>query len=81
MHARWIEKKEVPEQPLLDAPELGPVADIVAPYELISAMRPLPLTLPSLLPLLAAALVPMIVLASIQMPIQAVLKGLLKMLV
>ena len=81
VHARWIEKKEVPEQPLLDAPELGPVADIVAPYELISAMRPLPLALPSLLPLLAAALVPMIVLASIQMPIQAVLKGLLKMLV
>ena len=81
VHERWIAGKDVPDDPLLDAPELGPVADITAPYELISAMRPVPLTLDSLLPLVIAAIAPMLVLASLRMPIQEVLKGLFKVLI
>ncbi len=31
---RWIDGKPVADDPVLDAPELGPVADMAAPYEL-----------------------------------------------
>lgn len=78
---RWIEGKPVADEPILDAPELGPIADTAAPYELISKMRPLPLTMGSLAPLIGAAVLPMIVLAAMEFPIKTVLKTVLKALV
>jgi len=78
---RWIDGKQVGDEPILDAPELGPVADMVAPYELISKMRPLPLNMGSLAPLLGAAALPMIVLAAVDLPLKTVLKTVMKILV
>lgn len=78
---RWIEGKTVADEPILDAPELGPIADTAAPYELIAKMRPLPLTMGSLAPLIGAAVLPMIVLAAMEFPIKTVLKTVLKALV
>lgn len=78
---RWIDGKPVTNDPILDAPELGPVADMAAPYELIKKIRPLPLSMGSVVPLAGAALLPMIVLATLDFPLKTVLKTVLKLLV
>jgi len=77
---RWIDGKPVGDEPILDAPELGPIADMAAPYELIAKMRPLPLNIGSLAPLLGAAALPMIVLAAVDLPLKTVLKTVMKIL-
>ena len=78
---RWIDGQQVADDPILDAPELGPIADTAAPYELISKIRPLPLTLGSVTPLVGAAILPMVILAALDLPLKAVLKAVLKILV
>jgi len=78
---RWIDGKPVVDDPILDAPELGPIADTAAPYELISKIRPLPLTMGSLMPLVGAAVLPMVVLAALDLPLKTVLKSALKILI
>lgn len=78
---RWIDGKQVTDAPILDAPELGPIADTAAPYELITKIRPLPLTMGSLFPLAGAAVLPMIVLAALDLPLKTVLTTVLKILV
>ena len=78
---RWIDGKQVANDPILDAPELGPIADTAAPYELIGKIRPLPLTMGSLFPLVGAAVLPMIVLAALDLPLKTVLTTVLKILV
>ncbi len=78
---RWIDGKQVANDPILDAPELGPIADTAAPYELIGKIRPLPLTMGSLVPLLGAAVLPMVILAALDLPLKTVLKSVLKILV
>jgi hypothetical protein len=77
---KWIDGKPAVDDPILDAPELGPIADTAAPYELIAKIRPLPLTMGSLIPLVGAALLPMIVLAALDLPLKTVLKSILKIL-
>lgn len=78
---RWIDGKPVPDTPLLDAPELGPVVDIAAPYELISRMRPLPLNKGSVFQLVGAAVLPMIIPLALELPLTNILKLLLKIVV
>jgi hypothetical protein len=78
---RWIEGKEIADEPILDAPELGPIADTAAPYELVAKIRPLPLNLGSLVPLVGAAVLPMIVLMALDLPLKSVLETVLKILV
>lgn len=78
---RWIDGKQVANDHILDAPELGPIADTAAPYELIGKIRPLPLTMGSLVPLLGAAVLPMVILAALDLPLKTVLKSVLKILV
>lgn len=78
---RWIDGKQVANDPILDAPELGPIADTAAPYELIAKIRPLPLTMGSLIPLVGAAVLPMVILAALDLPLKTVLKTILKILV
>jgi len=78
---RWIDGQQVADDPILDAPELGPIADTAAPYELIAKIRPLPLTMGSLIPLVGAAVLPMVILAALDLPLKTVLTTVLKILV
>ncbi len=78
---RWIEGKLIEDAPILDAPELGPIADTAAPYELIAKIRPLPLTMGSLVPLVGAAVLPMIILVALELPLKTILMNALKILV
>jgi hypothetical protein len=78
---RWIEGARVPEDGLLDAPEIGPVADTVALYDAVQAMRPLPLGRRALLSILVPAALPLLVVLALRVPLKTLLLGLLKTLV
>lgn len=75
--ARWILKKEVPENPLLDAPELGPVADVQAMYQAVAAMRPAVISKSILLKIALPAALPLLVLIATQWPVKSTLSKLL----
>ena len=78
---RWINGKPIADAPILEAPELGPIADTAATYELIAKIRPMPLNMGSVVPLVGAAVLPMIVLVVLDLPLKTVLKVLLKVVV
>ncbi len=77
---RWIEEKEVQDDAILNAPELGPVADTTSLYEAVTRMRIVPLGKSSVVPVVFAAALPMIVVLAIQMPVKQILQMLLKTL-
>jgi len=81
VHERWIEQKEVGDQEILSAPELGPVADTTSLYEAVTRMRIVPLGKSSVVPLVLAAVLPMIVVLAIQVPVKQILQVLLKTLI
>ncbi|GJG97586.1 hypothetical protein [Cupriavidus pauculus] len=75
---RWIHGEPGdPDDPLLDAPELGPVADIHAIYEAVAAMRGVLVNKLVLLSGVVPAALPMLVLAGSQLPLKATLGKLL----
>jgi hypothetical protein len=77
---RWIEGKQIEDDALLNAPELGPVADTQAAYDAVSRMRTVPLGKGSILPLALAAAAPMLVVVAMEVPLKTILLGILKAL-
>jgi hypothetical protein len=74
VHRRWIlGETTVADDPLLQAPELGPVADTLTLYQAVRAMRPVPIGKFSLLAIAVPTLIPIAVLFSIQIPIKDIL--------
>jgi uncharacterized membrane protein (DUF2068 family) len=80
VHRRWIEKKQVEDDTLITAPEIGPVADVQPIYEAVQRMRTLPIGKSTLLAILVPALIPILVVVSLQVPIGEVLLKILKAL-
>ena len=78
---RWIMKEDVGEQPLLSAPELGPVADTETAYNAIAAMLPAPIGKASVVPLVIAVVLPLIPVVAIEIPIAKIFGALAKALV
>lgn len=78
---RWILDEPVEDKGLLDAPELGPVADTVSMYQAVERIRPAPLGLQSAVAVVAPALLPMIPVFAIEMPLKEVLLKLLGVLI
>lgn len=78
---RWIEKRNVSEDGVLGASELGPVVDVSAMYDLVTEMRSVPLAKSSVAPLVLAAAAPMLAVLAIEIPIAELLKTLLRALV
>jgi hypothetical protein len=81
VHQRWIDKQNILEDRVLDAPELGPLADVATMYELVKDMRSIPLAKSSVTPLVLAAAIPMLAVLAIQIPIGDLLETLLRALV
>ena len=77
---RWIEGRPLDDDAVLNAPELGPVADTAALFDSVQAMRTVPLGKASLVPLAAAAIVPMLAVLALQVPVKDMLLTLLKAL-
>jgi len=77
---RWIKGHEVTGTGILEAPELGPVADVNSLYQPVEKMRPVPIGLPTLLGVLVPAVLPMLPVLAIEIPIKELLTGLIKTL-
>jgi hypothetical protein len=71
---RWILGETPAEDGLLQAPEIGPVADTLTVYEAVRSMRPVPFGKSTLIAIAVPTLLPILVLLSTQVPIKEVLK-------
>jgi hypothetical protein len=71
---RWILGEAPADDGLLQAAEIGPVADTLAVYEAVGRMRAVPFGKSTLLGIAVPTLIPIVVLLSTQVPIKEVLK-------
>jgi hypothetical protein len=78
---RWIGGEALESEALLEAPELGPVADTVSMYEAVERIRPVPLGTQSVVAIVAPALLPMIPVTAIEVPLKDTLLKLLGVLI
>jgi hypothetical protein len=74
---RWLRRESVQDAGLLDAPEIGPVADTVGLYEAVYRMRVVPVSRASILPLALAAAAPLVPVFATQMPLKDAIMKLL----
>jgi hypothetical protein len=68
------------EDAILDAPELGPAADVATLYAQVAAMRYLPIGRIALLGALHPVVIPILVVVAIKVPLKDTLLQLLKAL-
>ena len=79
---RSIEGRDVKDDAILNAPELGPVADTTSLYEAVKHMRIVPLgKTVDRSPILLAAVIPTIAVFAIEMPVKGILKMLMNALI
>jgi hypothetical protein len=78
VRSKWILGAANEDDPLLSAPEIGPVADTVSLYEAVQRMRPIPLGKTAALAIAVPVLIPFIAVLAIQIPIKELLQGLMK---
>lgn len=81
VHQKWILRQKIGERAILDAPELGPSADIQALYAAVKHMRTVPIGKSCIMPILVPIALPMIIVAATQMPLMKILTTLFKALV
>ena len=80
VRGRWILRQPTGDDALLDAPEIGPVADTVTLYEAVTKMRVVPIGRPSLLSIALASALPLLPVLAIEIPLRELLTKLLKTL-
>jgi hypothetical protein len=80
LHERWVEGKTVEDDAILDAPEIGPAADVATLYDLATRMRTLPLGMQPILAVLIPAVAPLLPVATLEIPLQEILGKVLGML-
>ena len=81
VHRRWIEGRPVADEPLLDAPEIGPVADAAAMYDAVRNMRSVPIGKVSIAGIVLPLALPLLVVAALQIPLKDLLLKLSMLLV
>jgi hypothetical protein len=80
VYRRWILREAVPDTPLLDAPEIGPVADANAMYDAVKRMRAVPIGKGAVMKVLVPIALPLIIVAALQIPLKELLVKLAKAL-
>jgi len=80
LHMRWVEGKTVEDDAILDAPEIGPAADVATLYELATRMRTLPIGLQPWLAVVVPAVLPLLPVATLEIPLKEILTKVLGML-
>ena len=78
---RWILGETLDDDSLLEAQEIGPVADTLALYDAVKNMRVAPIGKSAIMGVTLPALIPLLILFSIEVPIKDVLTKLLGILV
>ena len=81
VHRRWIERKPVDDDALLEAPGIGPVADAATLYEAVKRMRTVAIGKHTLQVILLPMAVPFCLLALLSFPVASILSTLLKVLI
>jgi hypothetical protein len=81
VHRRWILHETVSDTPLLDAPEIGPVADANAMYDAVKKMRGVPIGKGAIMKVLLPMAMPLLIVAALQIPLKDLLLKLAKALV
>lgn len=81
VHRRWILREPVADPTLLEAAEIGPVADTAAIYGAVKAMRLAPIGMRAMLAIVLPIALPMLVTAALQIPLKDIIPKLLKALV
>ena len=81
VHRRWIMREPVADPTLLEAAEIGPVADTAAIYGAVKAMRLAPIGMRAMLAIVLPIALPMLVAAALQIPLKDIILKLLKALV
>ena len=77
---RWILGEQLDNDAVLNAAELGAVADTATMYDAVTKIRAVPIAVSSLVLVLVPILLPLMIAASTQVPIRAMLLKLLKMI-
>lgn len=77
---RWVRGEAVADDGLLEAPELGPVADTLTLYESIQKLRAAPVGRQSIVTVAGAAVIPMLPVIAIEVPIKDQLLSVIKIL-
>jgi hypothetical protein len=80
VHRRWILREAVEDNPILDASEIGPVADAATMYDAVKRMRIVPIGKGAIVKILVPIVLPMILVAALQIPLKELLLKLLKTL-
>jgi hypothetical protein len=80
LHERWIESRPVENEKVLDAPEIGPAADMATLYDLATRVRALPVGKTTIGSLIVPALIPVLFVASIEVPFKEILMKLVNAL-
>jgi hypothetical protein len=78
VHKRWIRHETIIDDSLLQAPELGPVADTLSLYDAVIQMRMAPIGKASVFSIALPAALPLIALFAIQVPIKDTLLKILE---
>lgn len=78
VRSKWILGEAKRDDPLLSAPEIGPVADTVGLYEAVQRMRSFPLGKAGLLAIAVPVVIPFIAVLTIQIPLKDLLLQLAK---
>ena len=75
---RWIGGRTLADDALLEAPEIGPIADTGPVYDAVASMQVLLIGKATVVPLLLAAALPLIPVLAIEIPIATILSALAK---
>jgi hypothetical protein len=81
VHRRWILREPVDDAPILDAPEIGPVADAATMYDAVKRIRVVPIGKGAIVSVLVPIALPLIMVAALQIPLKNLLLTLAKVLV
>jgi hypothetical protein len=81
IHRRWIQRETVADAPLLEAPEIGPVADANAMYDAVKKMRVVPIGKGAVMKVLLPIAFSFVVVAALQIPLKDLMLKLAKALV
>jgi hypothetical protein len=73
VHRRWILRERIDDAAILDAPEIGPVADAASLYDAVKRMGNVPITKGSIVRILAPIALPLIIVATLQFPLKEAL--------
>jgi hypothetical protein len=77
---RWLRGEPVDDDGLLNAPELGPVADTLTLYRAVGTLRVAPIGKRAIVAVAGAAVLPILPVVAIEIPIKDQLLSLIKVL-